>query len=55
MNRTFTVEEIFEDIPGDDDNVLLNIPEEICEEAGFSPGDTLEISLVDGAICITKV
>ena len=39
---TFLAEELFEDIPGDPDNVLLKIPPEICEAQGWKEGDTLE-------------
>ena len=39
---TFKAEEIFEDIPGDPDNVMMKIPPEICEAQGWKEGDTLE-------------
>lgn len=52
---TFTAEEIFEDIPGDPDNVILKIPPEICERNGWKEGDTLNIKLEDGAIVISKL
>lgn len=52
--RTFLVEEIFEDIPGDPDNVMLKIPPEICEQNGWKEGDTLNIVVENGAIVITK-
>lgn len=52
--RTFTVEEIFEDIPGDPDNVMMKIPPEICEAQGWKEGDTLTVKLENGAIIISK-
>jgi hypothetical protein len=52
--RTFLVEEIFEDIPGDPDNVMMKIPPEICEQNGWKEGDTLNIVLENGAIVISK-
>ena len=52
---TFLAEEIFEDIPGDPDNVMMKIPPEILERNGWKEGDTLNIELEDGAIVITKV
>jgi len=52
--RTFLVEDIFEDIPGDPDNVMLKIPPEICEQNGWKEGDTLNIVVENGAIVITK-
>ena len=51
---TFKVEEIFEDIPGDPDNVLMKIPPELLERNGWKEGDTLNITLEDGVILIEK-
>lgn len=51
----FNVEDIFEDIPGDPDNVIMKIPPEILESNGWTTGDTLNIELQDGAIVIRKV
>lgn len=48
-------EDIFQDIEGDDENVLMNIPPEICEKMGWKPGDTLHISTTpEGTISIKK-
>ena len=52
---TYKVEDIFEDIEGDDKNVLMNIPPEVSERMGWKPGDILKISVEDGNITITKV
>jgi hypothetical protein len=52
--KTFLVEEIFEDIPGDPDNVMMKIPPEICEQNGWKEGDTLNIVVENGALIITK-
>lgn len=51
---TYNAEDIFEDIPGDPDNVIMKIPPEILEKNGWKEGDTLTIKLEDGAITITK-
>jgi hypothetical protein len=51
----FNVEDIFEDIPGDPDNVIMKIPPEICERNGWNTGDTLNVEIQDGAIVISKV
>ena len=51
----FNVEDIFEDIPGDPDNVIMKIPPEILERNGWNTGDTLNVELQDGAIVISKV
>jgi len=55
MNRmTFKAEELFEDIPGDPDNIMLKLPPEICEAQGWKEGDVLDIKAEDGKLVITK-
>lgn len=56
VNKTYSVEEIFQDIPGDDNNVLMTIPPEIAEQMGWEPGDVLKINVLEeGGISIKKV
>ena len=51
----YSTEEIFQPIPDDPDNVLMNLPPEICEQAGFKPGDNVIVSQKDnGSLVITK-
>jgi hypothetical protein len=53
---TYKAEDIFEDIDGDEDNVLMNIPPEIAERMGWMPGDVLRIQVEEtGGISIIKV
>ncbi len=53
---TYKAEDIFQDIPGDDKNVLMTIPPEISNRMGWKEGDTLHIKVLeDGAISIQKV
>jgi len=52
---TFKVEDIFEDISGDPDNVIMKFPPELIEQTGWKEGDTLDIQLEDGAIIIKKL
>jgi len=52
---TYKAEEIFEDIEGDDKNVLMNIPPEIQEKMGWKEGDILKINIEQGVVTITKV
>lgn len=53
---TYKAEDIFHDIEGDDQNVLMTIPPEISERMGWKPGDNLRIqTLEDGSISIEKV
>jgi hypothetical protein len=54
MQKTFKAEEIFEDIPGDPDNVMLKLPPEICEAQGWKEGDILNIKVEDGKLVISK-
>ena len=52
----YKVEDIFEDISGDDDNVLMKIPDEVRERMGWKEGDVLRIKNLDGGgISIEKV
>ena len=56
MTHIYKQEEIFQDIPGEPDKVTMKIPDEIAEQAGFKPGDTIKVSWGDqGTIIITKV
>ena len=48
------VEDIFEDIEGDPDNVLMNIPPEINEHLGLKEGDTLDVTTEGSSIIISK-
>jgi len=53
---TFKQEDIFEDIPNDPENVIMNIPEEIREAAGLKEGDPIRILWGDqGSIVIEKI
>ena len=52
---TFSREEIFQDIEGDSENVLMTIPPEILKEQGWKEGDVLKIEWGDqGHIVISK-
>lgn len=53
---TYKVEDIFEDIPNDPKNILMNLPPEIMKEANIHPGDSIKISLGDqGSLIIEKI
>ena len=52
---TYTVDELFEDIPGDPDNVIMKLPTEVCEQQGWKEGDTINIEVKDGAMILSKV
>jgi AbrB family looped-hinge helix DNA binding protein len=53
---TYKAEDIFQDIDGDEDNVLMNIPPEIAERMGWKPGDVLRIQVEEtGGISIKKI
>jgi hypothetical protein len=55
MKTTYLVEDLFEDIEGDPDNIIFKIPPEICEAQGWKEGDTMHIEVTDGAMIIKKV
>jgi AbrB family looped-hinge helix DNA binding protein len=52
---TYKVEDIFKDIEGDAENVLMTIPPEVSEKMGWKPGDVLKITVDNGTISISKV
>ena len=52
--KTFKAEEIFEEIPGDPDNVILKFPPEVLEQTGWKEGDQLTIKVEDGALVVSK-
>lgn len=52
----YNAEDIFKDIEGDDENVLMNIPPEIAEKMGWKPGDLLKIEVLpEGGLSISRV
>lgn len=53
--KTYPVNEIFQNIENDKENVLMNIPPEIAEEMGWVPGDVLKIEILDSGVSISKV
>jgi len=52
---TYKVEDIFQDIPGDSENVNFTIPPEIMEAQGWKEGDSIKIEWGDqGSIVLSK-
>ena len=52
----YKMEDIFQDIPGDDKMINMTIPPEIMEAQGWKEGDNLKIEWGDqGSIIITKI
>lgn len=52
--KTYKVGEIFKPIPDDPENVIMQIPPEICEQMGWTEGDTIHVTAEDGIITLTK-
>ena len=50
----FTAEDIFQEIDGDPDNVIMKFPDEVLALTGWKEGDTLDIKVEDGKIIVTK-
>jgi formylmethanofuran dehydrogenase subunit D len=50
----FTAEDIFQEIPGDPENVMMKFPDEVLALTGWKEGDTLDIKVEDGKIVVTK-
>jgi hypothetical protein len=55
MRKEYFYEDIFEDIPDDPDNVIMNIPEEISDFLELNEGDSISIELSEGGLYIKKV
>jgi hypothetical protein len=52
----YKVEDIFEDIPGDEKQVIMKIPEEIMEAQGWKEGTKIRVKWGDqGTIIIEEV
>ena len=53
---TFKMEDIFEEIPDNPNEILMNIPEEVCNQVGLTPGDNIKILIGDqGTLIIEKL
>ena len=50
----YNAEDIFEEIQGNDEQILMKIPQEILEHNGWKEGDELTIKVENGAIVISK-
>jgi|TARA_R110002073_G_scaffold115309_3_gene252964 hypothetical protein len=50
----YKVEDIFQDIEGDPDNMNMTIPPEVSERMGWTEGDILHITVEKGVISIAK-
>lgn len=51
-NYQYAYDEVFENIPGDDENVLFNIPAEICTNFDLSDNTNIEVFVERGNIVI---
>lgn len=50
----FTADDIFQEIPGDPENVMMKFPDEVLALTGWKEGDVLDIKVEDGKIVVTK-
>jgi len=48
----YAFEEVFENIPGDNENILFNIPAEICSTFNLSDNTDVDIFVEKGQIVI---
>ena len=54
FNKTYSADEIFQDIEGEEDLCLMVIPQEIIEATAWLPGDTLSIEVEDNKLILRK-
>lgn len=50
----YNYEDLFQEVPGDSDNVMFTIPPEMLKEAGWKEGDEIEIQLENNSLIFTK-
>lgn len=56
MHWVYNAEDLFEKISDNEENMLMNIPPDVCAAANLNPGDTIIIEATDdGKIILTKV
>lgn len=53
--KTWKIEEIFQDIEGDSENVKMTIPSEIAEYLGLEEGGEVRIQTTENGLIITKI
>lgn len=53
--KTYKVEELFQDIPGDEGNVLFTFPPDLLNEMNLKEGDNVSFKSENGSIIISKV
>ena len=54
-SRHYKTTEIFTDIPGDSEHIYLNLPDEICQELGWTENDVLSVREEHGELIIERV
>jgi hypothetical protein len=50
----YNYDDIFEEIPGDPDHILLKFPPEMLEGLDWQPGDVLQLELINGSLHVRK-
>lgn len=54
-SKTYKAGEIFKPIPDDPENVMMQLPPEICEKMGWKEGTKIKVTVEDGKMIITEV
>lgn len=52
--KTWKIEEIFQDIEGDPDNVNMVIPSEVVEYLELNEGDQIQIKVTESGMILSK-
>ena len=52
--KIYEANELFEDIPGNTDEILFKIPDEVLAETGWVEGDVIEFENVGKSLIIKK-
>lgn len=54
MKKTYSYEEIFSEIEGDAENVMMTIPPEILDHMNLKVGDTLNMKVENESLVLSK-
>ena len=56
MSKTgiYKYEDLFQEIPGDEENVVLTLPDDVMASASFKEGDEVDVTIENNCIVIKK-
>lgn len=55
QRTSWKIDEIFQDVPGDEENVKMVIPDEIVKQLDLNEGDTIRIQVTESGLVLSKI